>query len=68
MAENIIRIKFIEVPYGITLQDKLSLLNIWITDMQRNGINIISTSNIMRQENPDGTITEGFQVEYREMN
>lgn len=65
--ENIIKIKFVEVPEFITLQDKLRYLNLWMNDMQRNGINIISVSNIQRQENPDGSITEGFSVEYQEV-
>ena len=68
MQSNLIHIKFVEVPPGISLQDKLAILNIWINDMQRNGINILSTSNVQRQENVDGTFTEGFMVEYREMN
>ena len=64
---NIIKIKFVEVPSGVSIQDKIALLNLWINDMQRNGINILSTSNVERQDNVDGSITEGFTVEYREM-
>lgn len=66
--ENLIQTKFIEVPYGLSLQEKISFLNIWINDMQRNGINILSTSELQRQENLDGSITEGFTIEFREMN
>jgi hypothetical protein len=66
MSERLILTKFIEVPASINFQDKIALLNIWVSDMQRNGIAILSTSNIQRQENLDGTFVEGFIVEYRE--
>jgi len=64
---NIIQTKFIEVPNGISLADKVALLNVWISDMQRNGFNILST-NSHRQENIDGTLSDGFIIEYREAN
>lgn len=67
--DNIIKVKFVEVPYFLdSLQDKIGYLNRWMGDMQRNGINIISVSNIQRQELPDGSFTEGFTIEFREMN
>lgn len=65
--ENLIKIKFIEVPIGYSIQEKIYHLNVWINDMQRNGINILSTSNLQRVDNSDGSFTEGFTVEYREM-
>ena len=68
MAESLIQKKFIEVPTGVNLQDKIALLNVWLSDMQRNGFNILSTSNIQRIEQLNGTFIEGFEVEYREMN
>lgn len=66
MSERLILTKFIEVPSGVNIQDKIALLNVWVSDMQRNGIAILSTSNVVRQENLDGTFAEGFIVEYRE--
>ena len=66
MNERLILTKFVEVPPSISFQDKIMLLNVWVSDMQRNGISILSTSNIVRQENIDGTFSEGFMVEYRE--
>lgn len=66
MSERLILTKFIEVPVGVSIQDKILLLNVWVSDMQRNGINIMSTSNLTRQNNIDGSFTEGFIVEYRE--
>lgn len=66
MSERLILTKFIEVPSGISFQDKISLLNVWVSDMQRNGISILSTSNVVRQENLDGSFADGFLVEYRE--
>ncbi len=66
MSHSLIQSKFIEVPTGINIQDKMMFLNIWISDMQRNGINILSTSQLQRHNNPDGTFIEGFTVEFRE--
>lgn len=67
--ENIIKVKFVEVPsFLASLQDKIGYLNRWMGDMQRNGINVLSVSNIQRQELPDGTFIEGFTIEFRESN
>ena len=63
--QNIIKTKFIEMPAGVSMDDKVRLLNVWISDMQRNGLNILST-NFHTQENVDGSFSDGFIVEYRE--
>lgn len=54
---NILLTKVIEVP-PTDLGSQIKILNLWIADMQRNGINIISN-------NPHPTIPNAFFIEYR---
>lgn len=57
---------FYEVPFSAMMQDKISLLNVFISDLQRNGISILSVGDLQRQELPNGSFVEGFVIEYRE--
>ena len=38
-----ITMKIVEVPSFVSIQDKIAVLNIWLTDIQNEGYNIIST-------------------------
>lgn len=60
-----IKIKFVETPPFYGFQQKVSFINMWINDMQRNGVTIISNT-VHRRENPDGSVDDGFLIEYRE--
>ena len=66
MSENIIKFKFIEISPTLGFNDREALLNIILSDMQRNGFNILSVKdhNILYEQDD----RHGFMVEYRENN
>lgn len=60
-----VKVKFVEIPSGLNFTDQTRFVNIWINDMQRNGIVVLSTNPHMREE-LDGSLSSGFLIEYRD--
>jgi len=60
-----VKIKFVETPPYYNFQDQVRYINMWINDMQRNNV-IILSNKPHREQNVDGTVSVGFLIEYRE--
>lgn len=60
-----VKIKFVETPSFYNFQEKTRYINLWINDMQRNDIMVLSVKP-HREENIDGTVSDGFMIEYRD--
>lgn len=66
-VENEISTKFVEVPSSMSMGDKIRHLNLFLSDLQRNGFVIMSVGDLVRQESGNGLVEEGFVIEYREV-
>lgn len=42
-ASNGITTRIVEVPTHVSIQDKIAVLNIWLSNIQEEGYNILST-------------------------
>ena len=62
---NVIQWKFIPMPYGLSFVEQTALLNVQLSDFQRNGFNILSVKP-HTNDLPDGSREPGFMIEYRE--
>lgn len=60
-----VKIKFVETPPYYNFQDQVRYINMWINDMQRNNV-IILSNKPHREQNVDGSTSVGFLIEYRE--
>jgi len=60
-----VKIKFVETPTFYNFDDQVRYINLWINDMQRNNIIILSNTPHSRT-NVDGSVSTGFIIEYRE--
>ena len=60
-----VKIKFIETPPFLSFDEQVRFINMWINDMQRNNIVVLS-NNPHNQAHIDGTFTVGFIIEYRD--
>ena len=65
MSLDGIKLKFVETPPFYNFDDRVGYINLWINDMQRNGVVILSTKP-HRVDNVDGTVSDGFIIEYKE--
>lgn len=62
---NLIQFKFIPMPYGLSITEQGLLLNPLLSDLQRNGFNILSVKPFVHHLD-DGISEQGFMIEYRE--
>lgn len=66
-VEKEVSTKFVEVPNSVSIGDKIRYLNLFLSDLQRNGFVILSVGDLVRQESGNGLVEEGFVIEYREV-